>query len=113
MLPGAEISLWERQARYNVTMDGVLLYFRVTSISWRNIRSYLDAGKQVNVVIEVSLQPYTLHKSLRAHLYIYFSYIYIHCCADSKRMQPPRHKPSPPVSVYYPELHMLITHARR
>ncbi len=53
MLPGdPEKDIFARMRKYNVKVDSVLLYQNANYISWDYVKSNLDAGLQVQLVIE-------------------------------------------------------------
>lgn len=52
MHAGSGKSIFERNREYNTRLDTLLMYQNVNHLSWNWIKSYLDAGVRVNVVIE-------------------------------------------------------------
>lgn len=46
------MSLTQRQSAYKMTFDGILLYMRVQAINYEEVKSHLNAGRSVDLVVE-------------------------------------------------------------
>ncbi|KAG5180969.1 hypothetical protein JKP88DRAFT_279115 [Tribonema minus] len=52
VLSGSESSLEDREGHYHMTFDGILVYLPVQNLNWKWIVGFLDAGRNVDLVIE-------------------------------------------------------------
>ncbi|KAG5180992.1 glycoside hydrolase superfamily [Tribonema minus] len=50
--PGPQQSIWSREAKYKMKFDSVLLYLPVQYLSWSWVKTFLDKGTGVQLVIE-------------------------------------------------------------